>query len=815
MDISEEKSSQYDLKIPEKFYEELYSKADILYFSVDEDCLIRSYNITFQEKLGYDKKELLGKNFLTLFKEKECSNANEFLNICLVKGYIKDESISFLDKEGHNLNFKLSGLAIRDEIGNSTIVRFYAQDVTEMLKLQSQNNFTSQILKKLKQGMSEEYIKDILEEIKKYTNSDCIGLSLYSEKEEKLILWDWKSSGEGTIGDGSDFRHFTPDIWKNLINRWSQTQSGHSTPNGSFWVESLSDLILELKPGDEKDILLSLADYNSFGVILGRNDSKTWGYIIIAHKEYGKWKKKDIELLEEITSVLTLEKQNKNSTPIEFDDKLSFLMKMTIMGILVVQDSIIQSVNHWIEDFLGLSIDELHGKSIWDYIEPSDHEKVQTLYNAESLNEDAKDYCEVAVLTKEGKQQYIECAIVRIPENNNYTDFWFWISKEEQVRLQNNLMRARKMESLGMLAGGIVHDFQNQLATILGYSSLLIEEIPKSNSYYDDIQQIAQISEKATELTSRLLAYARGKPYVVSELQINPLIKEVATILSSTLNKKITIQADLDQNLILIHGDANQIQQTTLQVALNVQETMPNGGKLIFKTRNILLKENDPRLHLGGKSGKYVQITISATGSGMGGQIKGQIFELDFSKRDQNQIKELGLSVVQEIIEKNGGFISVFSEKGSGTVSKIYLPAIDKKIQKSMHVYTDKPVLGKETILLIDDEKVIRETARRMLTRYGYKVISAENGTEAIAIYKKNQNRIDLIVMDLIMPGVDINKILGWLKKLNPKVKIIATAGLGERELVQKELRKNLSGYIKKPFQVRPLLKKIHTILNA
>jgi CheY-like chemotaxis protein len=252
-----------------------------------------------------------------------------------------------------------------------------------------------------------------------------------------------------------------------------------------------------------------------------------------------------------------------------------------------------------------------------------------------------------------------------------------------------------------------------------------------------------------------------------------------------------------------------------LQIALNARDAMLKGGKLLFRTKNLFLDENNAWLRFGGKPGNYIQISISDTGIGMNGQVKQKIFKPYFTTKGDKEGKGLGLSMVQEIVENHGGFITVFSEKDKGTVFKIHFPAIQKMIQEKRIDQKEKPTLGKETILLVDNEKVLRETARKMLTRYGYKVISAENGTEAVSIYKKYMDRIDLIIMELMLPGIEVTKVIDWLKKLNPNVKIIASQGVGSNDSISKKFDQTIAGYVQKPFQVRPLLQKVRTILNA
>jgi signal transduction histidine kinase len=240
------------------------------------------------------------------------------------------------------------------------------------------------------------------------------------------------------------------------------------------------------------------------------------------------------------------------------------------------------------------------------------------------------------------------------------------------------------METLGLLAGSIVLDFNNQLACILGYSSLLSEKIPPESPLFQDLQQIMATTEKSVELTSRLLACAQGSPYVVDELDVNPLISEVAGIMSKTFSKDLLIRAELDPALHRIHGDASRIQQSILEIALNAKEAMP-GGKSSSRQRNTSLAEKDLRSRQGLKPGDYIQITISDTGCGMTGELKKQLFD---SATDLIGEGGVGLGMVRQTVEDQNGFISVFSEKGQGTVFKITLPAQKKTAQRRVETKT-------------------------------------------------------------------------------------------------------------------------------
>ena len=815
MDLISNKTDTYNFNIPEKIYQELYSKADILYFLLDSDYQIISFNVTAQEKLGYEKKELLGKKFLSLFCEENQPFAKKMLDTCFERGYVKDIESAMQSNEGRSLWVRMNGLTVSDE-GTPSLIRIYMKDISDIIKISKQKDLSLRIVKRIQNGInSESSVKDLLCEIQNVIKSDGIGLSIRNQEGQSLRIGHCSHVGEQSDESIENFWKWPIETWKWLMAACSGTEACHISEAGTFWTGSLSDLILEVRVKKEKDYLVSLEDFESLVVIPIRNVNLEMGYLVLAHGDSEKWSKEDIAFFEEIAPLFSSLGIKEPPSTFTIDEKTLSLLNVPIVGILLVKNGIIQFANSYVEKFLGLPQNEIRGKALVDFFDTKYHDTVLAMLQNPTLTEESKVRCEAAVCIKGGKVKHIECACTPLSLNGSSMSLWYWIDKEDRRQFKDRLLQARKMESLGMLAGGIVHDFNNLLACILGYSSLLSEEIPKESAYYEDIQQITVTSEKASELTSRLLAYAQGGSYVVNALDLNQLIKEIAGILSRTFDKNITIRAELDPKLVPIKADASQIQQALLQVVLNARDAMPNGGRILFQTQNISLGENNAWLRLGGKPGNYAQITISDTGSGMSGEVKENLFNPNYAAKNRDVGKGLGLTMVQDIVKNHGGFISVFSERDKGTVFKIHLPAGETTVPRSQPSTKGKPPLGKETILLVDDEKVLRETARKMLTRYGYKVISADSGAEAIAIYKKYINRIDLIIMDLVMPGMEINKVFHWLKKLNPKVKIIAASGLGEKSTVEYEFHESMAGYIEKPFQVRPLLRKVRSVLNA
>ena len=815
MNTNIEKTKTYGLKIPEKIYEELYSKADILYFLINNEETVVSCNATALEVLDYERKEISGKKFLKLVDDLYSDEIKKAIKRCKSKGYLKDATACLKNKDGRCIPVIINGLSVTDASGNVTEVRLYIKNVTDVIQLQTRQKLSTRFLELFNGNYSfEKLLENVLIEIQTGIGADGIGLFLEDKTGTKFTLGKWNKLASIPESDADDFRKWSAERWQQISDGCSLNTLCSVTTSGSLLIDSLSNLMVGLSSEEEKDDLVALADYESLGIISIKTDRFKHGYLVITHILSNRWSLDSIEFLESVLPFVLRRKENPVPVSITNTDPLNLLLKISILGILFVKDGIIQSVNKWVENFLELPSDLINGRPVTDFIASEFHERIGNSHS-EGATEGSKRNCEMTVITKDGKRRWIESNQFSL--GNDQMSIWCWISKEERERLHEQLIQARKMESLGILTGGIVHEFNNMLASILGYSSLLNEDIPKNSPYYNDILQIMRTSEKATELTSRLLAYAQAGGDSVSCLNMNQLVKEVAGILSRTLSRTITIRAELNSELATIMGDAGQIQHAILEVALNARDAILNEGKIVFRTSNIQLDESNVQLHSGAKAGQYVQLTISDSGIGMNSEIKEQIFDPYFTTKPKDTGKGLGLSIVQDIIEKHGGFISVFSEKDKGTVFKVHLPICDnqKRSQQKISATNTRPTLGKETILLVDNEKALKETARKMLTRYGYKVICAESGPEAIAMYKKYKNRVDLVILDLIMSGMEISKILVWLKKLNPRIKIIAAAGLGEKEAYGRAITSHISGIIHKPYQLRSLLQQVRTVLNG
>lgn len=821
MELTDKKIDTFNGPQLDRMYEELYSKADILYFLLSDTGQILSCNVTAQEKLGYEKKQISGKKFHEYIITGLEQDLIDQLNLCLNRGHIREFSSSLRDHQGRAVDVLINGLTESDESGAPHSIRLFIKDVTELNRQQKQRELSIQVLEYLNESESiRDAILFLMKRIWENRLSTDLGVFLTVDGDKDLALGSWENPAVTADEAFQNIENWTVKQWQNVIQAAKSTFPDRLTEKGSFWVDSLSDLVLTVDDFPEKESLLSLSDYESL-VVIPINCHLSSGYIVLTHKAYARWQEDDIHFYETLTEAIATQ-----SIPAPADEKTAApsptalpepvtrpIQDIPLIGQCIVQNDKITTANKWLCDFLGSTSDELMGRSIIDIFDTAYHELFEKI-NARAKADDASTgLYEAALLDKQGEPHFVTCALV--PGENPSKQVWYFTGRQNTTETKEELMQARKMEALGMLANGIVHDFNNLLSNMIGYTSLLMEEVPQNSRHYEDIKQIATTTEKATRLTSRLLAFTEGKSYVASDLNVNQLITEVAGVLSRTLNKNITIQADLGQDIWPLHGDAGQIQQAILQVALNAREALSTGGKILFQSRNMTLSESAAKLQKGTKAGDYIQIIISDTGQGMSGEVREQMFNPEFSTKDGKPGKGLGLSMVKEIVQENGGFITVFSDMTKGTIFKIHLPVSSEKQNADQKSAIEKPAHGKETILLVETEKGLRDTARKMLTRYGYKVISAENPNEALTIYRRNMKRIDLIILQMLSPGVEVQKVVSWLKKLNPSVRVIATASLGESEFLDKNLRRYFSGFIQKPFQIRPLLREVQAVLNA
>ncbi|MDH6055683.1 hybrid sensor histidine kinase/response regulator [Umezakia ovalisporum] len=383
----------------------------------------------------------------------------------------------------------------------------------------------------------------------------------------------------------------------------------------------------------------------------------------------------------------------------------------------------------------------------------------------------------------------------------------------EKKRLESQLFRAQRLESIGTLASGIAHDLNNILTPILAGAQLLPMKFPNLDERTRRLLEIVEINAKrGADLVKQVLSFARGVEGKRITLQIRHLIVEITKILKETLPKSIEIYTDIPSDLWMVSGDSTQLHQVLMNLCVNARDAMPNGGTLTISGENLVVDENYARMNLEAKEGLYVVITVTDTGVGIPQESLDRIFDPFFTTKPVGQGTGLGLSTVLGIIKSHGGFINVYSEVGHGTSFKVYLPAVGGTETLPPQDLAILKGHG-ELILVVDDEPSIQDVTRTSLETHQYQALIASDGIEAIALYAKYADKISAVLMDMMLPSLDGITTIRTLQRINPQVKIIGTSGLMSKTKLEELMDTGTQIFLPKPYTVNELLLTLQKIL--
>jgi two-component system cell cycle sensor histidine kinase/response regulator CckA len=449
----------------------------------------------------------------------------------------------------------------------------------------------------------------------------------------------------------------------------------------------------------------------------------------------------------------------------------------------------------------------------------------ELLYNKESPqpNEAQKSVIEMGEwsgelhhITKDGREITVESRWTLMHDNQGKPKSILIINTDitGKKKLEEQFLRAQRMESIGTLAGGIAHDINNVLAPIMLSLELLKEKFTDNQS-----QQLIDILDRSAKrgasLIKQVQSFVRGVEGERIPLQTANLISEIRQIAKETFPKSIEIRTDIQKDLWTISGDATQLHQVLMNLCVNARDAMPDGGTLSISAKNIFIDENFANVNIDARVGRYIVIAVSDTGVGIPPKIMDRMFEPFFTTKEHGKGTGLGLSTSLGIVKSHGGFINVYSEVGKGTIFKVYLPVITTTETQKVEELTRELVTGHgELILIVDDEDQIRDITSSTLEKNGYRVLTASNGMEAIALYEQNREEIKLVLMDMMMPVMDGLTGTQKLRKINPELKIIAASGLTEKDKLTKAAG-TMNAFLLKPYTTEKLLRTIHEVLSV
>ena len=386
----------------------------------------------------------------------------------------------------------------------------------------------------------------------------------------------------------------------------------------------------------------------------------------------------------------------------------------------------------------------------------------------------------------------------------------------ERKRLEEQLLQAQKMESVGRLAGGVAHDFNNLLTVINGYCDLMLEGMETSDPLKEQLDEVRGAGQRAAALTQQLLAFSRRQVMRPQVLDLNGFLRETERLLQRLIGEDVRLVTVLDAALGKVKADPGQINQVILNLAVNGRDAMPGGGRLTIETANVDIDAESAAAQVGSRAGRYVRLSVGDTGAGMDAETRRHLFEPFFTTKPAGQGTGLGLSSVYGIVQQSGGWISVYSEPGQGTQFHVYLPRLeDDGEAAAAPVENPAPALGTETILVTEDQNNVRRLVSRMLRGFGYHVLEAANGEEALAAAAAHAGPVHLLITDVVMPEMSGRELGAELKRLRPEIRVLYMSGYTGNAIARRGLLEEGVAFIQKPFTAESLAGKVRDTLGS
>jgi PAS domain S-box-containing protein len=520
-----------------------------------------------------------------------------------------------------------------------------------------------------------------------------------------------------------------------------------------------------------------------------------------------------VKRLEEAENIASSARSNQEDTQWLLD----FVMNSSPVGVSLHDSELrIVQVNAAMAGMTGLPIDAHHGKSVDDVA----HDDVADVLS-QALNRVHKSGEPMLNVPMSGtvssnaphERHFLASFFpVRLPKKEMGVGAVV-LETTQYRQLEEQLLQAHKMEAVGRLAGGVAHDFNNMLTAIMSYSELLLADMSPESPEHADMSEIIKAANKATALTRQLLAFSRQQVLRPSVVHMNAIIDGLKNMLTRLTSQNIDLTCKLTPDLWTVNADPTEVERVLMNLVLNARDAMPNGGKLIIETSNVNVDEEYASAHADTTPGEYVMIAVTDSGAGMTRDVKEKLFEPFFTTKEKGKGTGLGLSSVYGIVKQSGGFIWVYSEPGTGTTFKVYLPRAEET--RRSFVSPVRPVrrVGAETILLVEDDEEVRQVATRILRKNGYRVLEASNGAEALKVCEAESLPVDLIVTDIVMPEMGGSELAERIRETQPDARILFTSGYTEDAVVRQSFLQEGEAFMEKPFTPALLSQKAKEML--
>lgn len=764
-DITEKKRIENELRVSEEKYRNIFEKSSLGIYRTSIEGELLDINLSFAKMFGYESVQEMKntvKRVPDLYANPE--DRKNLISILQKEPSMKKFVINFRKKDGSIMIGNLNIRAIPDKDGILRIFEGFIEDITEKYLYEKRINEQLVFL----QTLVDTIPSPIFYRSNDFKYEGC------NAQYEKLVGKTKKEIIGKTVFD------VYPEQFANLF----YTKDKELIENRKTQIFEIS---LPLSDNTMKDFI-------AYRTLYYHDDGSIAGIIgvlfdISERKIFEQELKQKLDLLDLAPVSLFV---------IDNNDRILYWNKGA---------EVLYNINS--NEVIGKKIEDLFLKGCFTH---QDYNFIQDIKN----NIIKTDYWEGELKKTNdlGKEIIIESKVKLTRDINGNPEYILIVNLDitERKLLENQLLLSQRLESLGTLASGIAHDLNNMLSPIVLGLDIIKNKINDKNTI-DWIKTLQDTAKKGSDLIKQILLFARGLGDKQGIIQLRYIIEDFIKIIKGTFPKSINISKEVRNDLCTIIGDSTQISQLLMNLCVNSRDAMPDGGNLIIKATNIVLDESLAKSNVNAKVGNYVLLTVSDTGTGIPPEIIAKIFDPFFTTKEAGKGTGLGLSTVYNIVKNHKGFLDVKSEVGKGTTFSIYLPAVVNESKEEELKIQDIPYGKNEVILVVDDEVAVREIIRATLEAYGYEVISADNGAEAIALYEKNLINVKVAIVDMLMPVMDGTATIQALRAINPNIKIIVSSGFDEAK--DKPIIGEVDAFLSKPFTAESILKLLSDVINS
>jgi two-component system cell cycle sensor histidine kinase/response regulator CckA len=766
------------------------------------DGTLHFANSTFQIALGYGPEELLGRNLLTLVHPVDA----RLVRFSLERASAQPDTpvvarCRLRSVEGSWRWFEITCRGRQSEPG-ADMVLLHGLDVTELLRMESERQVISEIVHALNQTSNlDQLLGRIHAALMRILSAENCFVALHDAQRDVFEF--------PFFADEFDTAPPPQKVGRSCTAYVFRTGKANLIPQSEFdRLAALGEVELVGSPSP-----------SWLGVPL-KTPTATIGVLVVQHyQNENAYDQRDLEFLDSVGGhiALAIERRRAEEELRKSESILSLLFEQNPIPTWLydVESLRFLRVNQAAVEQYGYSPAEFEKMSVLEIHPGADREI--TAGHLRRMTAETEEHGFWLHQGKDGKLFEVEKTSHELVYAGKRVRLVVAQDISERRHLELQLRQAQKMEAVGRLAGGVAHDFNNLLMVIKGHTELLMNALVPSDPIARKIEQIGRSADRATTLTKQLLAFSRLQVLQPHILNLNSVIEEMGKLLPRLIGEDIELILRPDSALGTIRADASQMEQVLMNLAVNARDAMPGGGKLLIETRNADIDQSYTLTHPLMKPGSYVLLEVTDTGTGMDEETQAHIFEPFFTTKEKGKGTGLGLATVYGIVKQSGGFIWVYSELGKGTSFKIYLPRVDEK--QAQPGAPNKPVAelptGTETILLTEDEQDVREIAREFLESGGYKVIEALNGNEAIQLAAQHAGKIDLLLTDMVMPGITGQELAVRLQREHPGLAVVFMSGYSEHAATEMANADPSVRLMTKPFNRATILRAVGEILQA